>query len=373
MKSGSSEATRPPFVFWTCMWGAGLAIGLVAILYDIVKPDLGVPVGRDFSNLYAAGTLAMEGKAYEAFDVDTFRLALREIIGTLTQQVYSYPPHAMFIAVPFALLPYGVSLALWSLLTLAFFYLAAKPHVGFAPILAIMTPAAVLNIWCGQYGLLFGALWLLYFSYLKKQPVRCGLVAAAMTFKPHLGLFVGLTALTKLRAVLVAIAGIIALVLTSAWAFGWAGWYGFISQNVGTHVGFLTQHADDFYFRLMPSAFTSYGRGSFALVAQLATALAALALLVQYRRIDPFALATATFLIVPYGFVYDMTVVSLGFANILWLEWRKLANWERTVLALAFLSPGITILYARYSPMLIPPILLLGLYIQTRPDKGNDR
>jgi len=374
MISSDIEASRPPFVFWTCLWGSGLAIGLVAILYDILKPDLGVPVGRDFSNLYTAGTLALEGKAYEAFDPDTFRLAIRETLGTLTQQVYSYPPHAMFIAVPFALLPYGLSLALWSMLTLAFFYWAAKPHVGFAPILAVLTPAAVLNIWCGQYGLVFGALWLLYFRHLNDRPVRAGMIAAAMTFKPHLGLLIGLTALKNWRIVLVAIAGIIALVLSSAWAFGCAGWYGFISQNVGTHVGFLTQQADDFYFRLMPSAFTSYGRDTFALVAQLAFALAALALLIRYRRIDPFALATATFLIVPYGFVYDMTVVSLGFANLLWIEWRKLANWERTVLALAFLSPGITVLYARYSPMLVPPILLIGLYIQTRrgrPEKAD--
>jgi hypothetical protein len=365
IRTPTAALARPPFVFWTCLWGSGLAIGLVAILYDIIKPDLGVPTGRDFSNLYTAGTLALEGKAYEAFDVDTFRLALREIIGTLTQQVYSYPPHAMFVAVPFALLHYGLSLALWSLLTLAFFYWAAKPHVGFAPILAILTPAAVLNIWCGQYGLLFGGLWLLYFRYLKDRPVNAGLVAAAMTFKPHLGLFIGLTALTNWRVVAVAIAGILALILTSAWAFGWAGWYGFISANVGTHVGFLTQQSDDFYFRLMPSAFTSYGRATFALVAQLATAFAALVLIIRYRRIDPFVLATATFLIVPYGFVYDMTVVSLGFANMIWMQWRRLANWERAVLALAFLSPGITLLYARYSPMLVPPILLLGLYIQT--------
>lgn len=364
------ETARPPFVFWTCLWGCGLAIGLVAILYDVLVPDLGVPAGRDFSNLYTAGKLALEGKAYEAFDADMFRLALRQTVGELTQQVYSYPPHAMFIAIPFALLPYDVSLGLWSLLTLIFFYWAAKPHVGFAPILSVLTPAAVLNIWCGQYGLLFGALWLLYFRFLKDRPVPAGLIAGAMTFKPHLGLFIGLTALTNWRVLVTAIIAIAVLVLASAWAFGWAGWYGFISQNVGTHVGFLTQQSDDFYFRLMPSAYTAYGRDLISLIAQVAFALAALGLLIRSRRIDPFALATATFLIVPYGFIYDMTVVCLGFANLLWLEWRKLASWERLALALAFLSPGITMLFAIYSPMLVPPILLAGLYIQTKPDRA---
>ena len=367
MNSNSKGSAKPPFVFWTCLWGIGLAIALVAVAYDLIAPDLGVPTGRDFSNLYTAGRLALEGRAYEAFDANSHRLALREFVGPLTQQVYSYPPHAIFIALPFAPLPYGWSLALWSLLTLAFFYWAAKPHVAFAPILSVLTPAALLNIWCGQYGLVFGGLWLLYFHWLGKRPVRAGLIAAAMTFKPHLGLFIGLTALSNWRTFVAALLGIAALVLASAWAFEWASWYSFIGNNVGTHVGFLTQKSDDFYFRLMPSAFTAYGRNGVALIIQIATALAAIGLTVRSRRIEPFAMATATFLIIPYAFVYDMTVVSLGFANLLWLNWRKLAGWERGVLALAFLSPGITILFAEITPMLIPPILLLGLVIQTRP------
>lgn len=362
----------PPFVFWTCLWGAGLAIGLVAIIYDILAPDLGVPLGRDFSNLYTAGTLAIENRAHEAFDPNTHRLALRDIVGELTQQVYSYPPHALFVGVPFALLSYQLSLIVWTLATAAFFYWAAKPHVAFAPVLAVLTPAAVINIWAGQYGLLFGGLWLLYFRYFGPCPVRAGLIAAAMTFKPHLGLFVGLTAFTHWRTVAAAALSTMLLIFLSGAAFGWEGWYGFISQNVGTHVGFLTQRSDDFYFRLMPAAFTAYGKGMFGLSAQIAFAVAAIWLLIRSRRIDPFALATATFLIIPYGFVYDMTVVCLGFANILWLNWKHLKVWERFILTLAFLSPGINMLFAIYSPMLVPPILLAGLFVQTRWGSGVD-
>lgn len=347
-----------------------MAVALVAMLYDILSPDLGVPTGRDFSNLYTAGKLALGGRAYEAFDLDTFRLALLEHSGVLSLQNYSYPPHAIFIAVPFAMLPYAVSLALWSLLGLCFFYWVARPDVKFAPILAILTPAAALNIWNGHYGLLLGGLWLLYFRLLKDHPVQAGFIAAAMTFKPHMGLFVGLTALTKARALLAAIAGIIALILVSAWLFGPASWYGFISQTIATQTEILSRQGSEFYFRLMPSAYTAYGRGTFAAFAQIAIAVASIAILIRYRRIDPFALATATFLIVPYVFIYDMTVVCLGFANVLWVHWQRLTRWERVALTLAFLSPAINILLAWISPMLVPPILLAGLYIQTRPERG---
>jgi hypothetical protein len=188
------SAARPPFVYWTCLWTSGVAVALVATVIDILKPGLNVPLGRDFSNLYTAGRLALHGQAYLAFDPNTFRLALLDIVGTLTPQNYSYPPHAIFIAIPFALLPYGLSFALWCLVSLAFFYWSAKPFVPFAPVLAILTPAAALNVWNGHYGLILGGLWLLFFRLLKDRPVAAGLVASVMTFKPHMGLFIGLSA-----------------------------------------------------------------------------------------------------------------------------------------------------------------------------------
>lgn len=310
--------------------------------------------------------MALDGHAYRAFDLDVFRLELLDTVGTLTVQNYSYPPHAMLIAAPFALLPYEWSFVLWSLLSLAFFYWAAKPDVEFAPILAVLTPAAALSIWNGHYGLVLGALWLLYFRFLKERPVLAGLVASTMTFKPHMGLFVGLTALMNWRTFLAAIAGTGALILVSGWLFDWASWYGFIGQTIGTQTEILTRRADEFYFRLMPSAYTAYGRGTLAAIAQVAFAVAALVLVIKARRMDPFALATATFLIVPYVFVYDMTVVCLGFANILWRDWSHLGRWERIVLTLGFLSPAITMLIGQYTPLLAPPILLAALYVQLR-------
>jgi hypothetical protein len=339
-----------------------VAFALVATAYDIFRPDIGTPPGRDFSNLYTAGKLVLEGEAWRAFDVDIFRLSLREYVGTLTQQNYSYPPHALFIAAPFALFPYGVSFFLWSAVSLVLFAWAARPFVPFPAILAALTPPAALNVWNGHYGLILGALWLLYFRFLGSRPAAAGWTAAALSFKPHMGLFIALTALTSRRTFIVAVTGVLALVLLSAWTFGIACWIGFVDTTIATQAVILTREANNFYFRLMPAAYTAFGRGSAALAVHLIFALAAIMLLIRYRRIDPFSLATATFIIVPYVFIYDMTVACLGFALLIWRDWKGLGLAERVILTLAFLSPDINILF---SPI-VPPILLAALWVQLR-------
>ena len=368
-----TTAAKPPFVYWTSLWAFGITIALVAIALDLLRPALNIPPGRDFANLYTAGKLALEGRADLAFDVNVFRLALSEIVGTLSPQNFSYPPHALFIAAPFALLPYGVSFVLWSALSMSFFFWAAKSFVRFSPLLTALTPAAVVNVWNGHYGLLLGGLWLLFFKLLQRRPMAAGLIASILTFKPHMGLFIGLSALSKWRAVAAAVMGTIALVGLSAWAFGPASWYRFIGQTVAVQVNILTRQEGLYYFQMMPSAFAAYGRSHTALLLQIMFAAAAIALLVRYRRVDPFAFATATFLIVPYVFVYDMTVACLGFAICIWNNWGSLSRGERAVLTIAFLIPVIAIGVSHEGTLIAPPILLAALYIQTKPRTGDYR
>jgi alpha-1,2-mannosyltransferase len=361
MTSDAISASRPPFVYWTCLWLVGLSFAFVLILQDIIAPDPGAPPGRDFANLYNAGKLALDGYAYRAFDVDTFRFGFLDLFGKFIQQNYSYPPHALLLAAPMAMLPYWPSFAVWTVVSVGLFYWAAKPHVPFAPALAVLTPAAAINIWNGHYGLLLGALWLLFFQM---RGVKAGLIASAMTIKPHMGLFIAITALRDWRTVAAAVCGTIALVTLSIFLFEPASWYGFISNTFGVQMEMLTRQKNDFYFRLMPSAYTSFGRDGGAIVIHLLFAAVAAALVLRSRRIDPFAFATATFLIVPYVFIYDMTVACLGFAMILWRDWGKLGRSEKVVLTLAFMTPNLTLVF----PPLTGPILLAALAVQTKAD-----
>ncbi|MDQ3140221.1 MAG: DUF2029 domain-containing protein [Pseudomonadota bacterium] len=357
---GQPVATeRPPFVFWACLWGLGLSVAIAGVLLDTLIEDNG-PLGRDFANLYAAGALALQGQALSAFDVVQFRIAIFELTGERTVQNYSYPPHALLIAIPFALLPYLGSFAVWTLAGAGFFIWAARRWVPFAPHLAILTPAAGLNMWNGHYGFFLGGLWLLFFHFLPRIPRRAGLIAAVLTIKPHMGLFIAVGALSRRPALLWGAIGALVLFAVSASLFGLASWEAFAVNTTATQAQILTRAEDLHYFRLMPTAFAAFGRGDFALVAHLIVVLCTLFMLLRRPTLDPFALATATFLILPYAFSYDMTVACLGFAIILYRDWATLDWWRKAVLSLGFLVPAWII---EAAPM--APLMLLGaLWIQ---------
>jgi len=116
----------------------------------------------------------------------------------------------------------------------------------------------------------------------------------------------------------------------------------------------------------MPSAYVVFGRGSLGIVAQVVISAAALLLLYRHWTLDPFPLATATFLIVPYAFGYDMTVACLGFAVTIYTRWSCLTAIERWALSAAFLAPILTFTL----PYIVPFALLAALRVQL--NRGTD-
>jgi glycosyl transferase family 87 len=98
-------------------------------LYLIVTAHGGIdlqgrPLGTDFSNVYAAGTYADEGRAGAAFDPVQQFARERAIFGDTTQFYgWHYPPYFLFIAAVLALMPYGLALAVWQAVTLGLYLL----------------------------------------------------------------------------------------------------------------------------------------------------------------------------------------------------------------------------------------------------------
>jgi hypothetical protein len=356
------------FVPWSLLWLVGGAVALVSIGFDLVS-NLDGPVawlasswrgnvvGRDFSNLWTAGRLVLDHIPACAFDPVCFRAGLFGDLHLTVIQNYSYPPSALFLAVPFALFPYYVALALWTLCGVCFFAWAARPFLpkGFPLWLTVLTPAATINIWNGQYGLVVGGLWLLFFHQLDRHPARAGVAAGLLTFKPHLGVMVAISSLRCRSTLICATVTAVALVLLSGMSFGWETWRGFLSDTTAAQTRLLTTEPARFYFMMMPSAYVQFGRGTPGLIAQLLFASAAVMLLVRCRRWDAFSAATATFLIVPYCFNYDMTVVCLGFAVMLFERWSSLRIAQRAALLLAFFAPELV-----YFVGPVVPIALLG-------------
>lgn len=364
MRNSKSYGDGIPFVVWAVFWLLGGVIPIVLTGYDVLHPFIDRVVGRDFTNLWTAGKLVWAGRAACAFDVNCFRIAEYNYVNLLGLQNYSYPPPALFVAAPFALLPYYGALALWTVIGIAFFVWCARPYLPkeFPPLLAAFTSAGAFNIWNGHYGFLLGGLWLLFYRDLERKPTYSGIFAGLLTLKPHLGLMIAASIFRRRRAVIVAVLTVVALFAASLVAFGPDPWNWFVFATTTTQDQILTRTSHEFYFRMMPSAYVGFGRANVGFAAQVVFATAATGLLVRYRRWDAFSAATATFLIVPYVFNYDMTVACLGFAILLFERWGSLGKTDRGWLVLAFFSPELTY----YAGFLVPPILLATLNLQLK-------
>ena len=72
-------------------------------------------------------------------------------------------------------------------------------------------------------------------------------------------------------------------------------------------------------------------------------------------------------LILPYAFHYDMTVASLGFAVLIFTRWEECLLPEKLAACLGFLAPEFT----TFGTWFVPPILLAGLYVQTKRLEGS--
>lgn len=260
--------------------------------------------------------------------------------------VFPYPPHSLFLFVPLSIPPFQIALILFSVLGAGLFLWAARKYLpeGFPSVLTICTPASLFCLYFGQTGLIVGALWLLAF--------RGNWAAVALlTIKPHLGLL-SILSLRGRSAFILTCGLIILLVVASVAVFGFRLWPDFLAAL----------HSQASLIRIRPQ-WSSIGVSpamTFGIAAWLAFALAAVLLLA--KRVTPFTAATASLLISPYAFLYDMPVAALGFALTLQSRWDDLGAADRGALIAAFLSPC----FVFFAPWAVPPIILWALWAQIR-------
>lgn len=366
------------------LWLGATFLGAVLILSDLIQLDglrltqARLIIGRDFLNVWSGGTLALQGQLTTLYDYHAYMAWQASIFGPLDAYNYSYPPHSLFLAMPFAMLPYPVALAIWTLLGAAFFMWAARPYLPDTLSLthAILTPAAIVNIWAGHYGFLIGGLWLLYFHYLDRFPHRSGAVAGLLTLKPHLGLLVALTMLSRrhLRPILIASAVALSLICFSILMFGSDLWQTWLVETSALQTRIMNAPGPKFYYFTMPSAYIALrsAPAPLAIVAHMGFAIIGLALFWQARDARAqdlaFVSATATAIIMPYIFNYDLTVCSLGFAVLLFGRWEMLTTGEKVILWFAFAAP---LLVMAFNPI-GPAALLAGLFVQVHHATGRN-
>jgi len=329
IKQHQSEDAGPPWFFWVVLCLLGALPRAFDLIYSTSLQN------RDFGIFYAAGRLAWSNGA-AVYDPGALAAYTRNLYGFDLHVPFPYPPHALFLVAPFGALPFAFAFALWTLIGLGLFTWAARPHLGRAPRwLPLVLPATLVCVTYGQTGLFIGALWLLAFS---GRPWAL----AALTIKPHIG---ALAALNDRRAILPALLIGVGIVAASVLVFGveaWTRWFDVILHQAKT--------ASTFQDTKFAPPSVAYG-----LVGQIAFAAAAIFLL--SRKFNVFTAATATLLISPYSYHYDMTVACLGFAVAL-AEDRP--PYQVAICTLAFLTPALMV----FGSWVAAPLLLAGLWVQ---------
>jgi hypothetical protein len=359
--SSTDPSRRSAFRSRRLLYPAASLALFLPLLYRIYLPAgggldvTGHPVGRDFINVWAGPQLAFGGQLDTLFDLQGYHAAIGELFGhPLPFHNWGYPLFTLPAFWPLAQLPYFVALAVWTIGLFAAFAGVTLSQIApsnrtYALLALALAPACLINIIGGQNGFLSAALLLGGVLWLDRRPIAAGILLGALAFKPHLGIVLpfALMALGAWRAMAAAALTVIVLVAGSIALFGIEPWQRYVEVS-GAYQLLLLDKFQGFYTTMMASVFAgarTFGLSySAAMAMQIAVALTVLvaACLAVRRTADPcrraFVLASATPLLTPYAFNYDLTALA---AALIWmlegrLPWRS--EWG-PVCFLAYIAP----------------------------------
>ena len=206
------------------LWAlAVLAASAGGLIYLVATSDglidyQGRPLGTDFSNVYTAGRMVLEGRPADAFDPRLEHAREQELFGEKTPFYgWHYPPFFLVVAAALALMPYQLALIVWQGVTLALYLLAIRAIVSrfIAPppaaatlpasqggiwlLLALAYPAVFVNLGHGHNGFLTAALIGFALVNLDTRPILAGILFGLLAYKPQFGLMIPLVLLATGR------------------------------------------------------------------------------------------------------------------------------------------------------------------------------
>ncbi len=351
---------------------------------SLFQPN-GFYLGSDFVNYWSGGRLALLGKLDVIYDLARYNLILKEWFNPeLRLMNFSYPPHALLLLAPLALLPYLAALVLWSIAGAAGFMgvaLGRLPRLSDGSLLwaLLLAPVLWVNVVFGQFGLLLATMFVGALRALPTRPVLAGILIGALTIKPQLGLLLPLLLLLTgaWRALAAAALTTLVMIGLSVVAFGIEPWRVYVAETMPFQWHFI-EVMDGFYRFQMSTPYTLFWflgfsvEASLALQAVISVAIAASAIAVIRSDADwPVKAAVVAFgsvLMVPYVLAYDLAI---PFAALMWcLTERKLpASPSGRLLAggLWAMPFGLGILRQTQGVPLLPA-LLIGFYFWLAAD-----
>jgi hypothetical protein len=333
------------------------------------------PLGSDFMAFYTGSAMALAGQASQVFDLEAFLRAQRTLFPGFEGVGYGwfYPPTFLLLVLPLALLPYLLSLLVFSAGGVAAWLVALRRAIGRTG--AGWLIAAFPGLWIclvqGQNGLLTAALAAGSLLLLRRSPTLSGVLLGLLAIKPHLAVLfaVALLAARAWRTLWVAAATAVAFLGASLVVLGrqtFTAWLDSLQvARIATEEGLLP-------WSKMPSPFAMLRLVGvpvpWAYVGHAVLAVAAAgAVWLVWRRTDSLALRgaalmAATFLANPYAFDYDLAWLAFPIA---WLAgyglehgWRR---GDREVLVAAWILPAVSTALASVTHVLVAPVVLGAL------------
>lgn len=353
--------------------------GWVAVSNGLIDRN-GKPVGTDFSNVYAAGTLTWQGRPAEAYVPALQHAAETAVFGGREVPFYGwhYPPFFFAVAVLVAAVPYGWGLSIWLAASLAA-YLAAMRAILPRPetlLIAAAFPAVFVNIGHGQNGFLTAALLGGSLHLLERRPSLAGVLIGCLAYKPQFGVLIPFAMLAGGRwsTIGAAIATVAALIALSFVMLGGSVWHAFADSMNFTQTVVLEQGGTGWEkIQSVFSAVRMWGAGvqtayavQFALALMLAASLAWLWHGDAAFELKASALATASLLATPYVLDYDLVVLAV--AIVFFVRHglsRGFRDYEISLLAAAWIVPLLSREVAGVSGIPLGLLVMLVLNVFT--------
>jgi alpha-1,2-mannosyltransferase len=290
--------------------------------------------GTDFLHFYILGSLALEHRAADLYDMDAqARLAAERVPAAAgLRYLPLYPPQVSLLFAPFARLAYGRALAAWwgvncLLYALCCFYLwRACPnlrlHGGLVALLAAASPAFFHLIAWGQTSALALACFTVMFLLLRRRKdFLAGLVFGCLIFKPQLGLAAAIvfTLIGAWKFMAGALLSGAAELMAGVLFYGsgpFLQWVRRIAQ-VGQLVPYLepkpyqTHCLRTFWSMLVPGGGVALALTVFSAGLTLAATIALWKSAARHSLALPFSgLLLATVLVAPHLTVYDLVILA---------------------------------------------------------------
>ena len=345
----------------------------------------GRPLGTDFSQVWTAGRMVLDGRAADVWDWDKHFAVQRMFHGSALNEYYGwhYPPPFLMLATALATLPYVVALAVWQAATAIPFAALIRKMTGRpeAWLFVLAAPVSLICVMHGHNGFLTGLLLAGGLLLLDKRPFAAGLLIGCLVYKPQFALILPLLLLVtgNWRAIAGAALSSLGLIAITYAVWGWPVWQAFFDSLPLTKSVVIESGATGWEKIMSPfSAIRSWGGGvDPAYLVQAIAAIVAIGATLWLARVAQpdtrpdlrnAAVTAAVLIVTPYVLDYDFVVLLAGLAFL----WRDAVRygwlpWEKTLLALVWIAPLVArnIAGATYIPLgLATAVIVLAIAVR---------